>query len=504
MTSLGCSSAPSAATVVTVNPIPATPTITPGGPTSFCPGGSVTLTSSSASGNQWYLNGNPIGGATNQTYIANATGGYTVTVTTSGCTSSPSASTVVTVNPNPNATITAPASMMSTSSNTASVANAGVGATYAWSITNGTINSGNGTNSINFTAGAVGTLTLQVTVTTAAGCSDTKSANVTVTVFLPPVTVTSVSPTSGTWLGGTSVTVNGTGFLNGATVTFGGSAATNVVFFGPTKLTAKTPAHVAGAVNVVVTNPNTASGTLTNGYTYKHTFDANGDNVVDPSDIFYLIKYLFDHGPAPAGAAGMLSGDANNDGVVDPADIFYLINYLFLGGPAPASQPGRTTATALTEPFGGTLSLGTPVVRDGRTYIPIILTLANGAATPQALALKIDFDHAVSNLSLHRAGAAKDATSLFEVNQPSAGSISWLVSFNQQTGGLALRAGAQTIAEVELSGPAGLGARFDPAVTTLTDAVGVRAASVSRGNLKLSNTATDDVSHPSPKGSRNE
>jgi hypothetical protein len=87
----------SGSTNVTINPIPATPTITPGGPTTFCPGGSVTLTSSGASGNQWYLNGNPIGGATNQNYIATAAGDYTVTVTTSGCTSAASAITTVTV-----------------------------------------------------------------------------------------------------------------------------------------------------------------------------------------------------------------------------------------------------------------------------------------------------------------------------------------------------------------------------------------------------------------------
>src|SRR5207237_251921 len=50
----GCSST-SAATVITVNATPATPTITPGGGTTFCAGGSVTLTSSGASGNQWNL-----------------------------------------------------------------------------------------------------------------------------------------------------------------------------------------------------------------------------------------------------------------------------------------------------------------------------------------------------------------------------------------------------------------------------------------------------------------
>jgi hypothetical protein len=93
----GCSASNTAN--VTINPSPATPTITPGGPTTFCAGGSVGLTSSSASGNQWYLNGNPIGGATNQLYSATASGNYTVTVTASGCTSGSSAATTVTAQP---------------------------------------------------------------------------------------------------------------------------------------------------------------------------------------------------------------------------------------------------------------------------------------------------------------------------------------------------------------------------------------------------------------------
>ena len=48
----GCSSAQQNVTV-TVNANPATPTISAGGPTTFCAGGSVTLTSSSATGNLW-------------------------------------------------------------------------------------------------------------------------------------------------------------------------------------------------------------------------------------------------------------------------------------------------------------------------------------------------------------------------------------------------------------------------------------------------------------------
>ncbi len=87
----GCS-ATSATTTVTVNPLPATPTITPSGATTFCDPGSVTLTSSSASSYAW----SP-GGATTQAITADATGSYTVTVTDgNGCVSAASAATGVT------------------------------------------------------------------------------------------------------------------------------------------------------------------------------------------------------------------------------------------------------------------------------------------------------------------------------------------------------------------------------------------------------------------------
>ena len=99
VTNNGCTSAVSVGTSVTINPIPPTPTITPSGPTSFDAGGSVTLTSSSVSGNQWYLNGNPIGGETNQNYVATTSGNYTVVVTSGGCSSAPSSATTVTVCP---------------------------------------------------------------------------------------------------------------------------------------------------------------------------------------------------------------------------------------------------------------------------------------------------------------------------------------------------------------------------------------------------------------------
>lgn len=74
----GCS-ATSVATVVTVNPLPPTPTITQIG---------NTLTSSSASGNQWFRNDTIISGATSQNYSASLNGLYSVQVTDgNGCSS---------------------------------------------------------------------------------------------------------------------------------------------------------------------------------------------------------------------------------------------------------------------------------------------------------------------------------------------------------------------------------------------------------------------------------
>lgn len=85
---------------------------------------------------------------------------------------------------------------------------------------------------------------------------------------LPAPTLSSVTPNTGTTAGGTSVALAGTGFVTGATVTFGGVAATSVAVASPTSITATTPARAAGSVNVVVTNPDGQSSTLAGGYTY--------------------------------------------------------------------------------------------------------------------------------------------------------------------------------------------------------------------------------------------
>ena len=100
------------------------------------------------------------------------------------------------VTPNLSA-ITAPTSLGSGQSGVASVTNVG-GLTYLWTITNGVINSGQGTNSINFTANTNPT-NVKVKATNSAGCSITDNKDVTVTVpYDPPANVVATALTTTT------------------------------------------------------------------------------------------------------------------------------------------------------------------------------------------------------------------------------------------------------------------------------------------------------------------
>lgn len=85
---------------------------------------------------------------------------------------------------------------------------------------------------------------------------------------LPAPTVTSITPDSGPVDGGTSVTITGTAFAAGATITLGGSPATGVTVVDSTTMTAVTPPHAAGVVDVLVTNLDGLSGGRTDGFAY--------------------------------------------------------------------------------------------------------------------------------------------------------------------------------------------------------------------------------------------
>jgi len=92
------------------------------------------------------------------------------------------------------------------------------------------------------------------------------------TPYVPPFpapTVASVSPTAGALAGGTAITITGANFVSGATVTVGGVSCTSVVVVSATSITCVTGVHAAGATDIVVTNPDTQSGTGSGLYTYQ-------------------------------------------------------------------------------------------------------------------------------------------------------------------------------------------------------------------------------------------
>lgn len=196
----GCS-ATSLATSVTVGSAP-TPTITPGGATTFCQGGSVSLTASSGTAYLWS------NGATTQTITVTTGGNYTVRVSQSGGCSATSLARSVTVNPVTIPTITASGSTTICSGSTVTLT-ATTGTAYLWS---------NGATTKSITVSTGGNYTVRVTQSN--GCSATSLATSVTAGSAPTPTISASGPT--TFCTGGSVTLtasNGTAYLwsNGAT-----------------------------------------------------------------------------------------------------------------------------------------------------------------------------------------------------------------------------------------------------------------------------------------------
>lgn len=178
---------------VQVNPTPATPTITANGPTSFCTGGSVTLTSSQSSGNAWS------NGSVSNAITVNASGTFTVTYTDNNGCSATSTATIVDVSNAPVPTINASATEACTGETvtlTSSPAD-----TYTWS---------NGGTTQTITVSATETVT--VTTTNSNACNGVgTSAPITVTFNQTPTAAGSFS-TSGNVVTFTNTSANATDY----------------------------------------------------------------------------------------------------------------------------------------------------------------------------------------------------------------------------------------------------------------------------------------------------
>jgi PKD repeat protein len=226
---------PRTAITVTVNALPATPVITANGPTTFCTGGSVDLTTATASTYAW------TGGLQTQTITVNASGSYIVTITdANGCSATANAITVNVSN--------APVPTIQTVGNTSLCAGETVTLTasqsdsYAWST-------GDTTQTINVTAAGA----IYVTVSNANACDGVgQSATVNVTVTPQPVAIV------------------GSPAINGNIVTFSNNSTDATAYswdFGDfTNSSASAPVHAYAAstsyqVTLTATNGNCTSDT---------------------------------------------------------------------------------------------------------------------------------------------------------------------------------------------------------------------------------------------------
>jgi hypothetical protein len=76
-----------------------------------------------------------------------------------------------------------------------------------------------------------------------------------------------VTPATGAAAGGTAVVLRGEGFERATGVTFGGTAGVSFSVVDDTEIHVTTPAHAAGAVDVVILDP-VSNTTKSNGFTY--------------------------------------------------------------------------------------------------------------------------------------------------------------------------------------------------------------------------------------------
>jgi PKD repeat protein/N-acetylneuraminic acid mutarotase len=164
-------------------------------------------------------------------------------------------------------------------------------------------------------AHAVGTVDVRVTTpygTSAVGAADQFA-------FVAPPAVTGVSPTSGPSAGGTLVTLTGTDFAGATAVIFGGTAAASYTVSSATQITATSPAHDAGAVDVQVTTPfGTSSVTAADRFTFvpppaaASVAPAKGSTAggaaVSISGTGFLPGASVLFGTTPAGNVSVLSG----------------------------------------------------------------------------------------------------------------------------------------------------------------------------------------------------
>ncbi|WP_265533835.1 autotransporter domain-containing protein [Pseudomonas saponiphila] len=222
-----------------------------------------------------------------------------------------------------------------------------------------------------------GTYTFSITLNDAMNQGGVATYTLVVTSSAAP-TLTSAAPNTGTTAGATSVTLTGTNLTGATAVSFGGTAATGYTVNNATTITATTPAHAAGAVNVVVTTPG-GTVTLSNGYTYT----------------------------VPAPVAGPVSATVAANSSANPIT-------LALSGGAATSVAVASAASHGTATASGTSITYTPTAGfSGSDSFTYTATNASGTSSPATVTITVSAPTLVltpATLGAGTAGSAYSAT----------------------------------------------------------------------------------------------
>ncbi len=219
--------ATSAPTIVTTIALP-TSGITANGPTTFCSGGSVTLTSNSTTGTYLWSNG-----ATTRAITTSATGNYTVTVTGSNGCQATTGPIAVNANGTTGTATISSSGATSFCQGGSVVLTANSGASYLWST---------GATTQSITTNASGSYIVTVTPTT--GCTGVSSPTIVTVNSLPTTGVSASGPTT---------------FCTGGSVTLTSNSAVGTYLWSNGATTRAITASTSGNYTVTVTGTNGCS-----------------------------------------------------------------------------------------------------------------------------------------------------------------------------------------------------------------------------------------------------
>jgi type IX secretion system substrate protein len=220
--------------------------ISAGGATAFCAGGSVLLTAATGTSYQWMKNGLTIAGATASTYSATAAGNYTCIITNS-CGNVTSNLIAVTVNQGPVAVLSGTASICKGSSTIIVASFTNAPGPYSFVFNPGGIIVNTASNPYAIPVSPASTTTYTLVSVANANCAGTVSGSATITVNpLPSATITPAGPA--TFCSGGSIVLNAP---TGANKTYQWKKSANLI---PGATLSSYTATASGNYRVIVTN----------------------------------------------------------------------------------------------------------------------------------------------------------------------------------------------------------------------------------------------------------